>query len=249
MKPFHTRTVNKPTMKFSALAIAGLMLLFAINSCKHDPPLIPENGNPGGISGVPGSVGRTCSPDSVYFANEISPLISSTCAMAGCHDAITHKEGVNLTTYSNIMRYVVVGNAGSSKLYQVIIKTSGENMMPPPPMPLWTADQKAKLQKWINQGAKNNVCDACDTNDFKFSTAIKPLMQNKCQGCHNPASLGGGVDLSTYTAVKASAVSGKLYGSITWASGFKAMPQGSVKLPDCEIKQVKKWIDAGTPNN
>jgi len=248
MKTFFKQTENIMTIKILSLGFIALLFIIAINSCKHEPPPIPENGNPGGIIGAPGSIGRACSPDSVYFANEISPLITSTCAMAGCHDAITHKEGVNLTTYSNIMKYVIAGNAASSKLYKEIIKTGSERM-PPAPMPAWTADQKAKLQKWINQGAKNNACDACDTTDFKYSTAIKTLMANKCQGCHNPASLGGNVDLSTYAGVKASALSGKLYGSITWAAGISAMPKGGVKMPDCEIKQVKKWIDAGTPNN
>ncbi len=245
MKTFFKQTENIMTVKILSLGFIALLFIIAINSCKHEPPMLPENGNPGGVSGLPGSVGRTCSPDTVYFANQISPLITSTCAMAGCHDAISHKEGVNLSTYSNIMKYVVIGNATSSKLYKEIANGS----MPPRPMVPWTAEQKAKLQKWINQGAKNNACDACDTTDFKYSTAIKPLMTNKCQGCHNPASLGGGVDLSTYAGVKASALTGKLYGSIIWSAGISAMPKGGLKMPDCEIKQVKKWIDAGTPNN
>ena len=143
------------------------------------------------------------------------------------------------------MRYVVTGNATSSKLYKVIANGS----MPPRPMAAWTTDQKTKLQKWINQGANNNICDMCDSANIKYSTGIKPLIQNKCQGCHNPASLGGNIDLSTYAGVKASVTSGRLYGSITWASGFSAMPKGGIKMPDCEIKQVKKWIDAGSPNN
>lgn len=245
MKSFFQQTENRMSLKILSLGLIALLIIVAINSCKHEPPMVPDTGNPGGVNGIPGATGRVCSPDSVYFANEVLPLITSTCAMAGCHDAITHAEGVNLTTYSNIMKQVVPGNATSSKLYKDI----ANGKMPPPPMAPWTSAQKTKLQKWINQGAKNNVCDACDTTDFKYSTAIKTLMANKCQGCHNPASLGGNVDLSTYAGVKASALSGKLYGSITWASGISAMPKGGIKMPDCEIKQVKKWIDAGTPNN
>ena len=61
-------------------------------------------------------------------------------------------------------------------------------------MPAWTTEQITKLRTWINQGARNNACDRCDTTDYKFSTAIKPLLQNKCQGCHNPASKGGNID-------------------------------------------------------
>lgn len=228
-------------------ALIVLLSIVLANACKHEPVIV-DNNNSGGGSGNPGSVGRACSPDSVYFANDILPLITSSCAMSGCHDVASHKDGVILTSYTYIMKYVVPGNAGNSKLYKVIIKTDNERM-PPPPMPAWTTEQKTKLQKWISQGAKNNACDRCDTSDYKYSTAIKVLIQNKCQGCHNPASLGGGIDLSTHAALKTVALNGKLYGSITFAAGYSAMPKGGVKMPDCEITQIKKWIDAGSPNN
>ncbi len=235
-------------IKFSAVITSVIIAAAILYSCKHEIPQPNDSGLPGGVSGIPGSVGRSCSTDSVYFANNIFPLISSTCAMTGCHDAVSHADGVVLTSYNNVMKYVLAGNASNSKLYKVIIRTDNERM-PPPPAPAWTTEQKAALQKWINQGAKNNSCDKCDTIDFKYSTAIKAIMQNKCQGCHNPASLGGGVDLSTYNGVKASALTGKLYGSVIWSAGISAMPKGGIKLPDCEITQIRKWIDAGSQNN
>jgi len=196
----------------------------------------------------PGSSGKTCSADTVYFANEIQPLLNSSCAMSGCHDAVSHKEGINLSSYLGTLKIVTRGKPSSSGLYTELLKT-GNNRMPPPPMPALTSTQIGKIQKWITQGAVNNVCDQCDTTNFRFSTAIKPIMDNKCVGCHNAASLGGNVDLSSYAAIKASAISGKLYGSIVWTAGISAMPKGGAKIPDCEIKQIKKWIDAGTLNN
>ncbi len=233
---------------FSAVVILVTLTAAILYSCKHEIPQPPDSGLPGGVSGIPGSVGRPCSSDSVYFANNIFPLISSTCAMTGCHDAASHADGVVLTNFNNIIKYVVAGSAGESKLYKVIVRTDNERM-PPPPAPAWTAEQKTALQKWITQGAKNNSCDKCDTIDYKYSTAIKIIMQNKCQGCHNPASLGGGVDLSTYSGVKASALTGKLYGSVIWSTGISAMPKNGIKLPECEIIQLRKWIEAGTQNN
>jgi mono/diheme cytochrome c family protein len=220
------------------------MVFFA---CKH-VIVQPDTGGGSVIINPPPVAAYTCSTDTVYFANSISPLIASGCAKAGCHDAITHKDGVNLTSYTNIMKYVAAGNAASSKLYKVLLQT-GSNRMPPPPNAAFTQAQMDAVKKWINQGAKNNACMACDTTDFKYSTAVKNIIANKCQGCHNPNSLGVGIDLSTYAAVKTQAVNGKLYGSVSWAAGFSAMPKSSVKLPECEITQVKKWIDAGSPNN
>lgn len=186
------------------------MLLFF--ACRHEILFPVDNGgnNNGGSSGSP------CSPDSVYFANDIQPILNSNCTMSGCHDAATHAEGIDLTTYTGVMKEVKAGSSSGSSLYKVINKTNGDRM-PPPPMAAMPADQIAKVQKWIDQGAKNNACDKCDTTDYKFSTAIQPIIDTKCKGCHNAANAGGGVDLSSYAAIKASATSGKRDGSITWS--------------------------------
>jgi uncharacterized membrane protein len=241
-------------MKTRIISLLALsIVLFALlNACRHEI-LNPGNGNSGGGGGTGGGGGgtptATCSPDTAYFVKDIMPIIASNCTMSGCHDNITHAEGVNLTTYNNIMKYVVAGNAANSKLYKVIIKTNNDRM-PPPPMPPLTAAQKALIQKWINQGAKNNNCTAdCDTTIFTFSGGVKPMIDSRCVGCHNPASLGGNIDLSTYNAVKISALTGKLYNSIAHQSGYSPMPKNSAKLSDCEITRVQKWIAAGSLNN
>lgn len=216
-------------------------ITISYTACKHEVPTLSEL-----ESRLP-SVSVSCSTDTVYFVNTIQPLLISSCAMSGCHDAISHKEGINLTTYSGVMREVNSGNAAKSSLYKSMIET-GKDRMPPAPASAFTSTQLAQVRTWINQGARNNGCSSCDSTSFKFTANIKPIIADKCQGCHNPNSLGGGIDLSSYTAIKASAASGKLYGSITWASGFSKMPQVG-KLPTCEISQIKKWIDAGSLNN
>jgi len=227
--------------------IAGL---FILNACRHEI-LNPGNGSGGGGTGGGGNLPPTsnCNPDSVYFVNDIMPLISSNCTMSGCHDNITHADGVNLTTYNKIMGYVRPGDAANSKLYKVIIKTDGDRMPPPPMAPMTTA-QKALIQKWINQGAKNNSCiGSCDTTVFTYSGAVKLIMDNKCAGCHNPSNLGGNIDVSTFAAVRVVALNGKLYGSIAHQTGYSPMPKNAAKLSDCEIRQVQKWIIAGSQNN
>lgn len=105
------------------------------------------------------------------------------------------------------------------------------------------------IKKWINQGAKNNSCNGCDTASFTYNAVVKVVMTNKCVGCHNASSPGGGIDLSTHAGVKAVALNGKLMGSVNMKAGFVAMPLGGSKLPDCEIKQLQKWVDAGALNN
>lgn len=221
--------------RFVLALIVGAGML----GCRHEV-LLPYGG---------ATVSETCSSDSVYFVNDVQPLLNSNCAMSGCHDNASHKEGVRMTNYANIMEEVKAGNAADSKLYKVIIRTDNERM-PPPPMSPFTTAQKALIQKWINQGAKNNMClSRCDTNSFTYAAAVKPLLDTKCVGCHAPGNLGGGVDLSTYTATRTVALNGKLYGSIAQLAGYSPMPKNSAKLSGCEIRQVQRWIQGGALNN
>lgn len=248
MKPA-TSKINFMYKSFYAIAALLAAMLFILNACRHDA-LFNNDGSGGGGTGGGGVVSpNPCSPDTAYFVNDVMPIIASNCAMSGCHDNVTHADGVRLTTYTQIMNYVRAGDAANSKLYKEVIKTGSERM-PPPPMPALTTAQKTIIQKWINQGAKNNSCAGrCDTAVFTYNGAVKPIMDNKCVGCHNPSNLGGSVDVSTYTAVKTVALNGKLIGSITHQPGFSPMPKNAAKLSDCEITQVQKWIAAGTLNN
>lgn len=235
--------------RFIYSVVLAALFMLVLYACRHEI-LNPgtAGGGTGGGGGNPLPVSN-CNPDTVYFANQVMPIISSNCTMSGCHDNITHADGVNLTTYTQIIKYVKPGNPGGSKLYTVLNKSGGDRM-PPPPKAALTAEQKALIQKWINQGAKNNSCiAACDTAVFTFSGAVKKIMDAKCAGCHNPANLGGNIDLSTYNGVKAVALNGKLYGSVAQQSGYSPMPKNSTKLSDCEIRQIQKWITAGSLNN
>ncbi len=189
-----------------------------------------------------------CSADTVYFQNTIGPLIASSCTTTGCHDAITKASGVDLTTYTNILKYVNAGNANGSKLYSVMARTDGERM-PPAPLSPMSANQLTQVKTWINQGAKNNFCSSCDTTTYTYALAVQPLMATNCVGCHSTASAGGGIDLSSYAQVKVYATNGRLFGSINHTPGYSAMPKNQAQMPACQIIQIKKWIDAGALNN
>ena len=240
-------------MKGIVISIVMVTVLFCsfLNSCTHVLPVPPNNGGTGGDTNAPPVIAVSCSADTVYFQNLVLPLLNSGCAMTGgCHDAISQRSGVVLTNYANIIATggVRPGNAANSKLYRVL-SNSGEDRMPPAPYPAFTQAQKDIIFKWINQGALNNVCNECDTASFTYSLAISPVIATYCKGCHNPQSLGGGIDLSTYAGIKTVALNGHLLGTIEHAAGFSAMPKGSNPLSACQVTQIKKWIAAGTPNN
>jgi cytochrome c553 len=139
------------------------------------------------------------------------------------------------------------GNANGSKLYRVLLE-DGEDRMPPD-APLSEA-QMDSIAAWINQGAKNTKdCNCfCDTTQYTYAATIQVTINSYCVGCHKPGSLGGNIDLAGYSGVKIQASNGMLWGSVTHAPGYVAMPQGG-KLSDCQITQIRKWIDAGAANN
>lgn len=90
----------------------------------------------------------------------------------------------------------------------------------------------------------------CDTSTtISYTQKVVPILQQQCYSCHSGGSPSGGIAMGTYTTDKAIAVNGKLYGSISYASGFSPMPKGGNKLSSCQLALIKKWIDAGSPNN
>jgi len=66
-------------------------------SCKHDPfiPVDPDTPS-----------GGTCDPDTVYFQNQVLPLLISSCTESGCHNAQDRAEGVVVDSYESLMTTV-----------------------------------------------------------------------------------------------------------------------------------------------
>ncbi|WP_114779487.1 hypothetical protein [Botryobacter ruber] len=91
--------------------------------------------------------------------------------------------------------------------------------------------------------------NACTTAAVTFSSTIRPILARNCTSCHSGPSPEAGLDLSAYAGAAAVANNGKLLGVITHASGFPPMPQDASKLPECQISQIRAWVEAGAPNN
>lgn len=246
------------------LAFATVFLLAFVlynSSCKRepvfigslDPDPVDTTGNGGGDTIVTPPVNlHPCNPDSVYFNMQILPILTSNCAMSGCHDVASHEDGVILTNYAYVRNSgVSLSNPANSKLYKVLNYTNGDRMPPSPRSPLPTA-QRALILKWIQQGALNLTCEAdCDTTNVTFSGSVMPLMSLKCTGCHSGSTPSGSIALTNYAQVKAAVTNGKLVGSILHQSGYFAMPYptGSPLMPACDIRKVQIWIANGALNN
>lgn len=204
--------------------------------------------DPGGGGG-----GQECDPDTIYFQNEILPLLMSSCGVTGCHDPGTAEDGIILTDYASIMQTADVrpGDPEGSDLYEVLTETDPDKRMPPPPRQPLNAAQIAKIEKWILQGAQNNTCESttCDTLNVTFSGQIFPVIQNTCLGCHSGSNPSGDLLLTNHSQIAAAAASGRLMGSIKHENGYSPMPQNGAQLNECVISQFEKWIANGTPDN
>ncbi len=235
------------------LLIIGITIVL-IAACKHYPlntdSILPNSGNNQNDTTDTGNTSQNpCHPDSVYFNNTILPLFVSNCAKAGCHDPITHEEGLVLNSYSSIMGSgeISPGDPSEGDIMEVITENNPNKIMPPPPNSALTTQQINQISLWITQGAQNNSCFSCDTNTVLYTSKIKPLLDLKCKGCHNATTASGGINLSTFSGAMAAGQSGALLGSVKHQLPYSKMPKGGQKLPSCEIDLLAIWINNQYP--
>jgi hypothetical protein len=213
----------------------NVFLVAILFSCRHEIPKVP---------GTPGTTG-------VCFENDVLPIITNYCAKGGCHDPGTAAGNYVLDTYSNIVsKGVHAGNASDSKLYKALIK-SGDDRMPQPPNDPLSAAQINLIAQWINEGALNTAgCEPpCDSSSFTYSGNVQPILQTHCLGCHSGLAIDGGfIPLDTYDGVK-EMVNGNFLLPAINQTGAYPMPKNSAKISNCKITIIRKWIEAGAPNN
>lgn len=270
MKQLTSYNTPQKTWKgiFHAMWLMLAFSLILLQGCEHDPVVEPVDpgpdpidttGNPIDTTGNPIDTtdpGTPCDPNLVYFDMQILPILKSNCAKSGCHDAITHQNGIILDSYENVMGSDVVKpfDLEDSEMFEKITESDHDKVMPPPPNQRLNAEQISGIAKWILQGAQDLQCDpdggsGCNTTNVTFSGFVSPLLTTNCVGCHSGGAPSGGIALNTHAGVRTVALNGRLFGAISHASGFQPMPKGSAKLPQCSIDKIKAWIDEGAQNN
>ena len=260
--------------KILATLFICLVVSVLLISCKHEPfgPMsdgeitpVDTTGNPIDTTGTGNpadtSSNTPCDPNLVYFQTQVLPILQSNCALSGCHDDQSAQDGVVLSSYAKVMSTADVepGDLSESKLYKVLVDDDPEDRMPQTPRQPLAANQIELISKWIQQGAKDLICEegnsggngnGCATDNRSFSSHIAPILQTHCITCHSGPLPSGGYDFTIYSGVKKAVDNNRLVGAIQWQQGFTAMPYGSAaKIPDCAINQIKAWVDAGAPNN
>ncbi|MEX2380223.1 MAG: c-type cytochrome domain-containing protein [Vicingaceae bacterium] len=223
--------------------------LLALYACKHEP-IVPEEDTT--VTPLPPVItDNSCDPDTVYFQVDVLPFLRSNCAFSGCHGDGSSQNGVELSNYANIMATADVRpeDPEGSDLYEMITETDPDKRMPPPPYDALDSSQIAMIRKWIEQGAKNNSCDNCDTTNVTFSKNVQPIIQNNCQGCHSGSNPPLGILLTNYSEINTRVQSGELLAVIKHEAPYTPMPYQLPKLNQCLIDQIEIWIDNGANND
>jgi uncharacterized membrane protein len=198
--------------------------IFVLSSCKHDstPPVIDES----------------AIKDTVYFYDEVLPIIQSNCAISDCHT--NGEEDPDLSNYSNILKLVKPGDPQNSSLYKYAI---GSEMPPAPKTPL-NLEQVTSIYGWIKQGALANI-EPCNSSDSSFNNAVFPIIKRNCLGCHNTGSTNGALTNFDEISAKANTILSR----ITTQSGSIMPPSPANPLSDCKKTQITNWINKGKHND
>lgn len=230
-------------LKQVSIFFSFVLAMMLLHACEHEPVKTGKtNNNSGGNTNDSGN----CDPDSVYFVNDIMPIMTAYCTngsnQVDCHNDVVAQDEVKLNTYDNIKKEIDNKGLGS-KFFKVI--NEGEMPYNSSKLPQDIID---KIAKWINQGALNNVCNSgCDTTKYTYGAVIAPFISSNCGAvsCHG----GGNLVLTEYSVLRDVALNGRLIGALSHTSGYLPMPNAVSYISDCQMMKIKNWIKDGAPNN
>lgn len=102
-----------------------------------------------------------------------------------------------------------------------------------------TANEKAIIRAWIQQGAKDDAASCVITGTVTFTTNIQPIYNTTCKGANCHGGLGVNLDYAKMSA------SESILNTIMNSGGSSGHPGGRLSLSSCTIDIFKKWIQQG----
>jgi mono/diheme cytochrome c family protein len=87
----------------------------------------------------------------------------------------------------------------------------------------------------------------CDTAQVTYTATIQPILTRACTTCHGASPVGTDVNLSNYVLTRqfVEMNAQRFLGALEHTNGFAAMPPTGTKLPDCELNQIRQWVETG----
>ena len=102
---------------------------------------------------------------------------------------------------------------------------------------------------WDNEEELYPVAGDCDTTNVTYSGTVASILDASCVSCHNSTFAQAGVVVDNHADLKVVVDNGRFWGAINHEDGYSPMPQGLPKLPDCDLKKIRTWIDEGAMDN
>jgi WD40 repeat protein/mono/diheme cytochrome c family protein len=97
-----------------------------------------------------------------------------------------------------------------------------------------------------------------DEPPVSFSRQVLPILQKRCQGCHQPAKASGKLDLTSFAGLKTGGGSGSGFAAgkaaesrlVESVSGPKPeMPPNAAPLLPAEVALITQWVNQGGPDD
>jgi mono/diheme cytochrome c family protein len=185
-------------------------------------------------------------------------ILKARCA--GCHSPQAKKSKLDLTTRETALAggergpAIVPGKSSDSLVYQFSSRQL-RPFMPPAGDPL-PADELKTLAAWIDSGAPWPDAPGSSQSTSLFTSAIQPLLEQKCVSCHHPgAGKAGGLDLTSREKLLEGGDHGPVVtldnpdSSVLLArlrhTASPGMPFNQPQLTAESIENVVKWLHEG----
>jgi mono/diheme cytochrome c family protein len=99
---------------------------------------------------------------------------------------------------------------------------------------------------------------AAAAGPVSFQKQVQPILQRRCQGCHQPANRSGKLVVTTYAFLKAGGDHGPAFMAgkpdqsviVRYIAGKEPpMPKGGPPLPAAEVAVIQRWIAEGAKDD
>lgn len=90
----------------------------------------------------------------------------------------------------------------------------------------------------------------CDTTNVTYTLGVLPIVQTRCAitTCHVPGGNGTG-DFTTYAGLRTQALNGNLVPAVQRTPGAIPMPPDGSIIPECDVRTIVAWVNAGALEN
>ena len=213
-------------------------------------------------------------PTADRFQSEIKPIFEQSCVK--CHGPDMAMGKLRLDSEKAVLQggatgpVVLKGKSTDSLLVKRILGVTDAPRMPMGADPL-TPEKVALIRGWIDHGdftaadskepagsASVRRAPKTEANQSAvFATSIRPILAERCYGCHGPGLQQNGLRVDSLAALLKGSESGPIVVAghadksrlmrRLMAQERPQMPYGGPPLSADQIQTVRQWINAGAP--